>query len=44
MRIREIGPLKETRNMVHKFIHDSAEKLLLSEDEDQAYSADIYER
>lgn len=43
IRVREIGPLIETKNTVQDFIHDVAEKLLL-QDEDQTASADIYGR
>lgn len=42
VRVREMGPLTEARNTVHEFIHDSAGKLLLSEEEDQEDPLDAH--
>lgn len=35
-RVREIGPLTKTRNLVHELVHDTGEDVLVFEDEDQA--------
>ena len=41
-RVREIGPLTESRNMVHELIHDTGEDILLFEDEDQADRTNVH--